>query len=57
MTTSYNLKEELEKERKRPKPSLISATIARVAFSDQIRKVLPIPGVINGYNLSMGIVN
>ena len=34
MTTSYNLKEELKKKRKRPKPLLISATIARVAFSD-----------------------
>ena len=34
MTTSYNLKEELEKERKRSKPSSISATIAKVAFSD-----------------------
>ena len=34
MTTSYNLKEELEKERKRPKPLLISAIVARAAFSD-----------------------
>ena len=34
MTTGYNLKEELEKERKRPKKSLTSAIVARAAFGD-----------------------
>jgi hypothetical protein len=57
MTTGYTLKEEIEKERKRPKPSSTNATVARAAFGDQIRKVLPVPGVIDGYNMSMGMVD
>ncbi len=57
MTTGYSLQEEIEKERKRPKLSSTSATVARAAFGDQIRKVLPIPGAIDGYNMSMGMVD
>ena len=57
MTTGYNLKEELEKERKRPKKSSTNANVARDTFSDKVRKVLPIPGVIEGYNTSIGIVD
>ena len=34
MTTSYTLKEEIEKERKRPKPSLTNAIVAKAAFRD-----------------------
>ena len=34
MITSYTLKEEIEKERKRPKPSLINAIVARATFKD-----------------------
>jgi hypothetical protein len=57
MTTGYTLKEEIEKERKRPKKSSTSAIVARAAFGDQIRKVLPIPGAIEGYNTSMNMVD
>jgi hypothetical protein len=57
MTTGYNLKEELEKERKRPKPTSTSAAASRAAFGDEYRKILPIPGVIAGYNDSMGQVD
>ena len=57
MTTSYNLTEEIQKERKRPKKSSINASIARDAFSEEVRKILPIPSIIDGYNTSMNIVD
>ena len=56
MTTGYNLTEEIWKEQKRPKKSSINASMARDAFGEEVRKILPIPGVINGYNTSMNIV-
>ena len=34
MTIDYTLKEEIKKERKRPKPSLTNAIVARAAFRD-----------------------
>ena len=57
MTTSYNLTEEIQKERKRPKKSSINASMARDAFREEVRKILPIPGVIDGYNTSMNMVD
>jgi len=31
--------------------------VARDAFSEEVRKILPIPGVIDGYNTSMNMVD
>ena len=31
--------------------------ITRDAFSDKVRKILPIPSIIDGYNTSMNIVD
>ena len=57
MTTGYNLTEEIWKERKRPKKTSTNATVARDAFDGEPRKILPIPGVIDGYNTSMNMVD
>ena len=57
MTTGYNLTKEIQKERKRPKKSSTNASVARDAFGEEVRKVLPIPGVIDGYNTSMNMVD
>ena len=57
MTTSYSLKDTVLKERKRPKKSSTNAIVARDAFSDDFRKILPIPSIIDGYNTSINIVD
>ena len=57
MTTDYTAQEIVEKNRKRPKKTLISASIARAPFGDAYSKVLPIPGIIDGYNNGMNIVD
>ena len=57
MTTSYNLTKEIQKERKRPKKSSINVFVARDAFGEEVRKILSIPSVIDGYNTSINIVD
>ena len=55
MTTKYTAQEIVEKNRKRPKKTSISAAIARAPFEDEYTKILPIPGIIDGYNNGMNI--
>ena len=57
MTTGYTAQEIVERNRKRPKKSSTSASIARAPFEDEVTKILPIPGIIDGYNHSMNIVD
>ena len=45
------------KKPKRPKKSSTSASIARAPFGDEFTKILPIPGIIDGYNTSMNMVD
>ena len=57
MTTGYTALEIVEKNRKRPKKTSTSASIARAPFGDEFTKVLSIPGIIDGYNNGMNIVD
>ena len=57
MTTGYTAQEIVEKNRKRPKKTSTSASIARAPFGDEFTKVLPIPGIIDGYNNGMNMVD
>ena len=57
MTTGYTALEIVEKNRKRPKKTSTSASIARAPFGDAFTKVLPIPGIIDDYNNGMNIVD
>ena len=57
MTTGYTALEIVEKNRKKPKKTSTSASIARAPFGDAFTKVLPIPGIIDGYNNGMNMVD
>ena len=57
MITSYSLKDTVLKKRKRPKKSSTNAIVARDAFSDDFRKILSIPSIIDNYNTSINIVD
>ena len=58
MTTSYTAEEIVERNRKRPKKTSTSASIARAPFEDhEFTKVLSIPGIIDGYNNGINIVD
>ena len=57
MTTGYIAQEIVEKNRKRPKKTSTSASIARAPFGNEYSKILPIPGIIDGYNNGMNMVD
>ena len=57
MITGYIAQEIVEKNRKRPKKTSTSASIARAPFGDEFTKVLPIPSIIDGYNNGINIVD
>ena len=57
MTTGYTAQEIVEKNRKRPKKTSTSASIARAPFRDAFTKVLLIPSIIDGYNNGINIVD
>src|ERR1700754_2697058 len=58
MTTGYTAQEIVEKNRKKPKKTSTSASIARAPFrDDEFTKILPIPGIIDGYNNGMNMVD
>ena len=57
MTTGHTAQEIVEKNRKRPKKTSTSVSIARAPFRDEFSKVLPIPGIIDGYNNGINIVD
>ena len=58
MTTGYIALEIVEKNRKKPKKTSTSAFIARAPFEDhEFTKVLSIPGIIDGYNNGINMVD
>ena len=57
MTIGYIALEIVEKNRKKPKKTSTSASIARAPFGDVFTKVLPIPSIIDGYNNGINIVD
>ena len=57
MITGYIALEIVEKNRKKPKKTSTSASIAWAPFGDAFTKVLLIPGIIDGYNNGMNIVD
>ena len=57
MRTGYTAQEIVEKNRKKPKKTSTSAFIARAPFGNEYSKILPIPGIIDGYNHGMNIVD
>ena len=58
MTTGYTAQEIVEKNRKKPKKTSTSASIARAPFRDnEFTKILPIPSIIDGYNNGMNMVD
>ena len=57
ITTGYSAQEIIKKNRKRPKKSSTSASIARALFRDEYSKILPIPDIIDSYNTSINIVD
>ena len=57
MITRYIAQEIVEKNRKRLKKTSTSAAIARAPFRDEYTKILPIPGIIDGYNNGINMVD
>ena len=57
MTTGHIAQEIVEKNRKRPKKTSTSASIARALFGNKYSKILPIPGIIDDYNHGMNMVD
>ena len=57
MTTGYIAQEIVEKNRKRPKKSSTSASVTRALFGKEYLKILPIPGIIDGYKNRVNIVD
>ena len=57
MITSYIALEIIEKNRKGPKKTSTSTSIARAPFGDAFTKVLLIPSIIDDYNNGINIMN
>ena len=57
MTTYHDIRETVERMRRRPKKSSTNGTIVRSLFGEEARKLLPIPTFIDDYNYHMGAVD
>jgi|SRR5271154_5543860 len=57
MTTGHAVEEEVLRLRKQPKKTSSQAAITRKPFEGKVRKELPIPAFIDGYNHYMGQVD
>ena len=56
MTTGYIAQEIVEKHRKRPKKSSMSASIARAPFGKEYSKILPIPSIIGYVRMKSALI-
>ena len=57
MTNYHDIRETVERMRRRPKKTSTNGTIVRGLFGDEVRKSLPIPTFIDDYNYHMGAVD